>query len=156
MSCVYFNTSHVIVYRLCAGMLPEEDEISIHLMLLFIPLIQHRIAVLILFQYISCYCLSIGVITECLYSANFNTSHVIVYRLFLTGSLWNPPNFNTSHVIVYHRLRHSYRDSASISIHLMLLFIFTFLLRHFSFLHISIHLMLLFIRFSQLLPEDFL
>ena len=98
-------------------------RISIHLMLLFIgrrwlcinaDLLFQYIScyclsvfygVLLLnpfqFQYISCYCLSIHFISYCTYSFYFNTSHVTVYPIYT-------PNIFLA---------------SSISIHLMLLFI---------------------------------
>ncbi len=54
----YFNTSHVTVYRSRTHLIPNN----------------------LLFQYISCYCLSIRTGKKEQSSYNFNTSHVTVYR----------------------------------------------------------------------------
>ena len=83
----YFNTSHVTVYRVIER---EADQTP-------------------LFQYISCYGLSLNAITYDSNYRNFNTSHVTVYqhsRVTYKPFLYN---FNTSHVTVYLMiLSHSY------------------------------------------------
>ena len=119
-----FNTSHVTVYqgkRLRCG---RPQSISIHLMLLFIQsafshgLLSTAISIHLMllfignkwfyafitsiFQYISCYCLSLagGLRKELI--KHFNTSHVTVYPLSPRYYGIHFPNFNTSHVTVYH------------------------------------------------------
>ena len=92
-------------------------------MLLFIskstrPVLQRGI-----FQYISCYCLS-------------------VFLMFLLAI---HPHFNTSHVTVYQWTSYITCSAKRISIHLMLLFIVFPALFHQFYQDISIHLMLLFI-----------
>ena len=74
-----FNTSHVTVY------LPED----------------YKLESVYEFQYISCYCLSIGIPNVNKWSYNFNTSHVTVYQILVTSDEY----------------------ALLISIHLMLLFI---------------------------------
>ena len=54
----HFNTSHVTVYLLHPPNNPYPLSISIHLMLLFISSTNITVGKLIIFQYISCYCLS--------------------------------------------------------------------------------------------------
>ena len=75
-----------------------------------------------IFQYISCYCLSVSGVSFSSLFSNFNTSQVTVYRFFLHASVWlsvisihlmllfiqlshmianRTTNFNTSHVTVY-------------------------------------------------------
>ena len=102
----HFNTSHVTVYHNQAVMNKLNG----------------------LFQYISCYCLSLRIMTVMYINTDFNTSHVTVYQhrsrrrkhniaisihlmlLFivfrrLCRSCKN--NFNTSHVTVYHYKEHN-------------------------------------------------
>ena len=92
-------------------------------MLLFIPPIMLSKSIRPVFQYISCYCLSMSLSFVTLDFANFNTSHVAVY-----------PYTYRNH-IVYN----------TISIHLMLLFIPVMIMWYNRMFFISIHLMLLFI-----------
>ena len=96
-----FNTSHVTVYHVLRHLTDLVCSISIHLMLLFIDSNPKTHLIVVLFQYISCYCLSIHFISYCTYSFYFNTSHVTVYPIYT-------PNIFLA---------------SSISIHLMLLFI---------------------------------
>ena len=55
---LYFNTSHVTVYLFCFRLLQIIHHISIHLMLLFILATHPITPSVVIFQYISCYCLS--------------------------------------------------------------------------------------------------
>ena len=97
----YFNTSHVTVY------LPQNLHtlfhlrISIHLMLLFIRVTTGFNGFNRVFQYISCYCLSLLAVVKVPRFRHFNTSHVTVYH--------------SQRILVHYVLQ--------ISIHLMLLFI---------------------------------
>ena len=75
----YFNTSHVTVYPSIPVFPNLGMIISIHLMLLFIP-IEDAIPSTIPY---------------------FNTSHVTVYRLLQAGKEDPDEDFNTSHVTVY-------------------------------------------------------
>ena len=99
----YFNTSHVTVYLYYLSPCIPIYLISIHLMLLFIdlfdisPLCSTSISIhlmllfiniffpkffrKLIFQYISCYCLSLVELHIFCNSAYFNTSHVTVYPL---------------------------------------------------------------------------
>ena len=77
-------------------------SISIHLMLLFINALALSTTGNPLFQYISCYCLSISLSFVTLDFANFNTSHVTVYRKYDGEDVIQQGYFNTSHVTVYH------------------------------------------------------
>ena len=97
------------------------------------------------FQYISCYCLSMHRKQLIPAHTYFNTSHVTVYPLSGWYGYSYPGNFNTSHVTVYQFKVHSPDWARSISIHLMLLFIFAGSCLFFAHSVISIHLMLLFI-----------
>ena len=56
---MHFNTSHVIVYPLLFPVSIPAAFISIHLMLLFIFHQSCKLSFIELFQYISCYCLSL-------------------------------------------------------------------------------------------------
>ena len=122
---IHFNTSHVTVYqqRNCTG--STRDIISIHLMLLFITVWMYhpcsRCSISIhlmllficnqncdsrcgwLFQYISCYCLSVLSNHLGQRLRHFNTSHVTVYLFPEIVFFWTFSNFNTSHVTVYQK-----------------------------------------------------
>ena len=56
-----FNTSHVTVYQKCLQVFAVSFHISIHLMLLFIPSGWKTVKYDNVFQYISCYCLSLSI-----------------------------------------------------------------------------------------------
>ena len=75
--------------------------ISIHLMLRFIKIFPIPSSLHHIFQYISCYGLSVDLKTEDEINANFNTSHVTVYLEKYPFLLSRRRNFNTSHVTVY-------------------------------------------------------
>ena len=97
----YFNTSHVTVYRI-----PDTDE-AFEMVFQYISCyclsnsIQPLKSLFVKFQYISCYCLSDLQIflLHCL--RNFNTSHVTVYRFPPGFTISVNRYFNTSHVTVY-------------------------------------------------------
>ena len=95
------NTSHVIVYQLSGITVIEEALIQIHLMLLFIRAAISDILSIIIFKYISCYCLSLPELLSAYRFHHSNTSHVIVYRSCFFCSIFLLSNSNTSHVIVY-------------------------------------------------------
>ena len=140
-----FNTSHVTVYRIRTVWVWKHNGISIHLMLLFITtsylyitlqiIISIHLMLLFIgfalyesgntmvFQYISCYCLS-------LYQHSWMCLH---------------QDFNTSHVTVYQGYHKAGKEVWDISIHLMLLFITPGQASAIRLIYISIHLMLLFI-----------
>ena len=125
--------------------IPTTEYISIHLMLLFIDVNEILFGPYVLFQYISCYCLSMIGLAKgddhpvfqyiscyCLsastasastISSNFNTSHVTVYQWYYDSRLFTFIDFNTSHVTVYPELIQKWTMLKCISIHLMLLFI---------------------------------
>ena len=108
-----------ILYALCK----QIYCVSIHLMLLFIERLISLAVAGFLFQYISCYSLSL--------------SNCLMYVLLI--------RFNTSHVTLYHYLLREARRYTRVSIHLMLLFIrfYSIIARR---IRVSIHLMLLFIK----------
>ena len=134
-----------ICYRLClAGLL---CCVSIHHMLLFILISVTRAREVRLFQYITCYSLSvIGLVTvhTC---ERFNTSHVTLYHGFIWHSL------HCVYVSIHHMLlfigRHvTFRWCCyTVSIHHMLLFIFSLGTSFCNRILVSIHHMLLFILF---------
>ena len=108
---------------------PDIDIILIHLMLLFICCRHRTVWIIALFQYISCYCLSVYQSINCINDCYFNTSHVTVYQIPLYCLSQHQP----------------------ISIHLMLLFIMSSKFPVITPTVISIHLMLLFIHVTKLL-----
>ena len=139
-----FNTSHVTLYRKYSCQNSRRRWVSIHLMLLFIFFCILFLLSPSWFQYISCYSLSSASFHINLESSCFNTSHVTLYRC--KGPRKCPGSL--------------------VSIHLMLLFIYSrwslmrtkwrfntshVTLYHHPFLQdlwllrVSIHLMLLFI-----------
>ena len=117
-----FNTSHITLYQTSGTGTDRRKQVSIHLMLLFIDgtLIGHH--TITLFQYISCYSLSVKAVQTFPVYTRFNTSHVTLYRLMqnsyqatspfqyiscyslslpLTGFRCWLLRFNTSHVTLY-------------------------------------------------------
>ena len=97
----HFNTSHVTVYHNRADRGYCCNVISIHLMLRFIKInlwcvfILVNISIHLMLRFIA------WIILKFARKADFNTSHVTVYRkLFVAVKVWYP-NFNTSHVTVY-------------------------------------------------------
>ena len=92
-------------------------------MLLFIDVNEILFGPYVLFQYISCYCLSASTASASTISSNFTTSHVTVYQWYYDSRLFTFIDFNTSHVTVYPELIQKWTMLKCISIHLMLLFI---------------------------------
>ena len=118
------------------------------------------------FQYISCYSLSSKGTMLLLRVQSFNTSHVTLYPVpemiylprdsfntsYVTLYLQNKTHlehqsfsFNTSHITLYRRNWKRRKKVTAVSIHLMLLFIYSILRMVQTFWFVSIHLMLLFI-----------
>ena len=79
----------------------------------------------VMFQYISCYSLSSYKMIERTDKYCFNTSHVTLYLSGLLRRLKPNGCFNTSHVTLYRERRGRRFHRTGVSIHLMLLFIFT-------------------------------
>ena len=120
---VSFNTSHVTLYPYQLQLHAALVAVSIHLMLLFIPIRHIQQDILRSFQYISCYSLSLCaqdylfVFPEFQYIScyslsgghspvhcsqlRFNTSHVTLYLLSRVVPLQVIWRFNTSHVTLY-------------------------------------------------------
>ena len=120
---LHFNTSHVTVYpqdlestKLCLSDF-NTSHVTVY------PYSTFFMECAIIFQYISCYCLSGAAAQRERMRMNFNTSHVTVYLCFIQTC----------------------KCSNWISIHLMLLFIRIRQRSDFKTVQISIHLMLLFI-----------
>ena len=103
------------------------DCVSIHLMLQFIQLTACGMIAPSVFQYISCCSLSCTQIS---------------FHLLLNC-------FNTSHVVVYRTVKADGRKLPWVSIHLMLQFIQSYLIRLLQLQPVSIHLMLQFINRNQ-------
>ena len=118
-----FNTSHVTVYRLSRIFLLSVNQVSIHLMLLFIAgkRIKKRRAEE--FQYISCYCLSAIVVDFSPCELCFNTSHVTVYPASFALQLF-ASMFQYISCYCLSIYRRNKNGRICVSIHLMLLFIF--------------------------------
>ena len=95
-------------------------------MLLFISFASASIALVFLFQYISCYSLSICCQISTVVISRFNTSHVTLYHVYGRCFYRRSLSFNTSHVTLYHKPNSSRAFSITVSIHLMLLFIAEF------------------------------
>ena len=76
-------------------------KVSIHLMLLFIGLLQSNSEPHSPFQYISCYSLSVTGNTYGAKDVRFNTSHVTLYRSIIKNIWITYCSFNTSHVTLY-------------------------------------------------------
>ena len=125
-------------------MLTDINELWIRYLLLSEQF--HYIQHFILFQYISCYSLSVQGAAEMPWLISFNTSHVTLYLRqasyiqssvlvsihlmllfieFMRDNYLTPSCFNTSHVTLYQLQATDCRCILDVSIHLMLLFIQT-------------------------------
>ena len=102
------NTSHVIVYPAAGPTGPGSILIQIHLMLLFIAVVDRLRAD----------------------PVNSNTSHVIVYQVYTSRNGSAKQNSNTSHVIVYpirkilEAFRGSYSNTSHVIVYLTFLRLF--------------------------------
>ena len=101
----------------------QEGYISKHLMLLFISFSIGDDDHMLVFQNISCYCLSMIAYKIDVLETHFKTSHVIVYLTYVDIIADDVKHFKTSHVIVYPRSYGICWARKIISKHLMLLFI---------------------------------
>ena len=121
----HFNTSHVTVYPdICKrrGHHRAFQYISCY----GLSLVQASVNLYLqLFQYISCYGLSERCIAMLQVLENFNTSHVTVYHEKPVEYDVKADYFNTSHVTVYQIGYVLSKCTKTISIHLMLRFIFS-------------------------------
>ena len=119
---ICFNTSHVTLYQDYPAADRSENIVSIHLMLLFITAEGVKVDLSNVFQYISCYSLSLRQIQLQTLISRFNTSHVTLY--LFTGCLESP--VVSFQYISCYSLSHSplfFFFPLKVSIHLMLLFI---------------------------------
>ncbi len=136
-------------------------------MFLFIHLLHRFSGYFPQFKYISCSYLSLGAIVpsyksmifkyiSCSYLSqlwrqkarkknNSNTSHVLIYPIFLPVNMAYSSYSNTSHVLIYQSLSCYSVTDWSIQIHLMFLFITSSSASDSSPSSIQIHLMFLFI-----------
>ena len=80
---------------------------------------------LFLFQYISCYSLSIRGSKVDTYSKSFNTSHVTLYRAIHLSRIHKTISFQYISCYSLSQEDESYDETGIVSIHLMLLFIIT-------------------------------
>ena len=96
-----FNTSHVTLYLLLMDGALRNHFVSIHLMLLFIEVKDQFGLEASLFQYISCYSLSVCPEPGCNVVVGFNTSHVTLYLQSSLSCRPQTQRFNTSHVTLY-------------------------------------------------------
>ena len=99
---VSFNTSHVTLYQHPSGSMTMARYVSIHLMLLFIEIMEHRET--------AKNCVSIHLMLLFIWyrmqghlfpNSRFNTSHVTLYRLSDCQNNQLHIRFNTSHVTLY-------------------------------------------------------
>ena len=119
-------------------------------MLLFICGAKGKGKTITMFQYISCYSLSLRTMKKELQAEGFNTSHVTLYLLLYSSLNRFLQRFNTSHVTLYLYLTFKFPPFLRVSIHLMLLFILfwpigLYLLLCFNTSHVTLYL----IRTSQ-------
>ena len=139
-----FNTSHVTLYPPPDGRKTRRKKVSIHLMLLFIQYRSNPSGHQQVFQYISCYSLSVDFTIEKNYRPGFNTSHVTLYQQWQqAGASWTHVSIHLMLLFIVLQERTDGKDEAfqyiscyslsthasslncwsSVSIHLMLLFI---------------------------------
>ena len=95
-----FNTSHVTLYQTRPGGCYAETYVSIHHMLLFIRCTALIVGELYRFQYITCYSLSIELADKVLPKNRFNTSHVTLYRDFISEYI-NPILVSIHHMLLF-------------------------------------------------------
>ena len=141
----HFNTSHVTVYHNRADRGYCCNVISIHLMLRFIKInlwcvfILVNISIHLMLRFIA------WIILKFARKADFNTSHVTVYRkLFVAVKVWYP-NFNTSHVTVYLSGYYWYQGIQKAFQYISCYGLSSKKQRYWCWIAISIHLMLRFI-----------
>ena len=113
----------------------------------------HYIQHFILFQYISCYSLSLRAYRLVWMIVCFNTSHVTLYQ-HPSGSMTMARYVSIHLMLLFIGRRISDSDrSRKVSIHLMLLFIDNWQIEWILLSYVSIHLMLLFIVVQALLER---
>ena len=125
LSAVHCISIHLMLLFILAYPCADSHHcsISIHLMLLFIKALIEKGWVSMIFQYISCYCLSVRCADGCYFV--FISIHLML--LFIQKQhrdILIRKDFNTSHVTVYPPQSRSSFNVFNISIHLMLLFIY--------------------------------
>ena len=98
---IYFNTSHVTVYQILVMHHAFSFLISIHLMLLFIRMAAVGGERSIVFQYISCYCLSVSGFDSFISAHLFQYISCYCLSGLSLGLFNDQADFNTSHVTVY-------------------------------------------------------
>ena len=138
------NTSHVIVYPNLMHIRKRLHIFKYISCYCLSPCGTLCASVSLLFKYISCYCLSGVFCFISHFTADSNTSHVIVYRFCCWKLCVVTHHSNTSHVIVYHKRRVCSVQAAEFK------YISCYCLSIYgnvrpSFIRIQIHLMLLFI-----------
>ena len=137
--------------------IPTTEYISIHLMLLFIDVNEILFGPYVLFQYISCYCLSMIGLAKGDDHPVFQYISCYCLSVFLISLQKAVIHFNTSHVTVYHTPIIVLGSSTFISIHLMLLFIFQIVVAqhreaYFNTSHVTVYLfrhLILFLLFQN-------
>ena len=140
-----FNTSHVTLYLNVKQFIEKRKRVSIHLMLLFILLLQPVQNCQARFQYISCYSLSKPKLLSSSTKQRFNTSHVTLYRISIYRDCQGT-SFQYISCYSLSNYRNPFIRDSFVSIHLMLLFIERSVSMQRYTKTVSIHLMLLFIR----------
>ena len=81
----YFNTSHVTVYRV-VGLFESKKRLFQYISCYCLSVkFLFQLINIPKFQYISCYCLSASSDIACTFVFHFNTSHVTVYRISTTN-----------------------------------------------------------------------
>ena len=118
--------------------------VSIHLMLLFIRRSFCILLRVLMFQYISCYSLSLPVIRKELQHQRFNTSHVTLYLVRGLCS-YSACRVSIHLMLLFIRFQRWFTCPGIVSIHLMLLFICRTRRTWNISRSVSIHLILLFI-----------
>ena len=118
-----FNTSHVTLYQSAGRPGIPRCRVSIHHMLLFIVIAYAADGITKLFQYITCYSLSLLVQLKQKLCQRFNTSHVTLY-LLQTTQILHMEEVSIHHMLLFITFReHTLHGCSFVSIHHMLLFI---------------------------------
>ena len=118
-----FNTSHVTLYHM--GRQREYGRKVFQYITCYSLSIDHPKygQYVWMFQYITCYSLSLRLEAVAGVLLRFNTSHVTLYLFVQMFSFSDIRCFNTSHVTLYQIYNHQRLSCAEVSIHHMLLFI---------------------------------
>ena len=143
-----FNTSHVTLYQYRRPKPPHVSIVSIHHMLLFISFADPDPTSFSRFQYITCYSLSDVQHLLLVNYIGFNTSHVTLYRDFISEYI-NPILVSIHHMLLFIGSRSEDLETGSTFQYITCysLSLCSLILLHLY--RVSTHHMLLFIKYGE-------